>query len=115
MFQRIANWLLFSPYLYIMKKRGDNMEIKQGKQMFYIGESETNNLAKITYLLDESGNYIIDHTYVSVELRGQKIASKLVAKMVEFARLTSKKIIPVCSYAVAELNRNEEYHDIIAK
>jgi predicted GNAT family acetyltransferase len=91
------------------------MEIKKGKQMFYIGESEKDNLAKVTYQLDRNGNYVLDHTYVSVELRGQKIAQKLVKQMVDFAREEGKKIIPVCSYAVSEFEKNNDYHDVLYK
>jgi uncharacterized protein len=81
--------------------------------MFYIGNSEKDSLAKVTYQLDKSGNFILDHTFVSVELRGQKIAQKLVKEMVEFARKEGKKIIPLCSYAVAEFERNSDYQDVL--
>ena len=67
--------------------------------------------AEITY--QTSGNvFIVDHTYVSPELRGQKVAETLLNLVVQEARETGKKIIPVCSYAAAQFKRKKEYEDV---
>ena len=89
------------------------MEIKKGNNRFYIGESEDNDIARITWVNEENNVIAVDHTFVSPELRGQSIAGKLLQKVVDMARTENLKIRPVCSYAVAKLTRNDEYLDIL--
>ena len=57
----------------------------------------------------------IDHTFVSPELRGQSVAGNLLNHVVKMARNENLKIIPVCSYAVKKMTRNDEYSDILYK
>ncbi|PAT01962.1 hypothetical protein CI105_03645 [Candidatus Izimaplasma bacterium ZiA1] len=85
--------------------------IKTGN-MFHI-DSNDKTVAKITYFFEKDDVIVIDHTIVSPELRGQSIAKKLLNTVVEFARENNFKIIPVCSYAVAKLENNDEYSDIL--
>lgn len=89
------------------------MEIKKGNNRFYIGESEQNDIARVTWTVGNGNLIVLTHTFVSPELRGQSIASKLMNKVVEFARSENLKIKPVCSYAVAKLTRTDEYADIL--
>jgi predicted GNAT family acetyltransferase len=89
------------------------MEIKRGKSKFYIGESETDFIAHITFKNGGNNVIIIDHTLVDPSLRGQGVAAKLLDKVVEMAREEDLKVVPVCSYAVAKLTRNDEYKDIL--
>lgn len=87
-------------------------EIKRGSDRFYIGESIDNDIARITWTTE--GNVIsVNHTFVAPELRGQSIAGKLLAEVVNMAREENLKVIPVCSYAVVKLTRNDEYKDIL--
>lgn len=51
----------------------------------------------------------IDGIFVENEYRGQGIAEKLVKAIVEKAKNEGKKIVPICSYAVKEFERKEEY------
>lgn len=90
-------------------------EVKKGKNKFYVGESNDVFLAHITYVFEKEDVIAIDHTYVSPELRGKAIAGKLLAEVVKMARTEELKVIPVCSYAVAKLTRNDEYQDILYK
>jgi len=39
----------------------------------------------------------------------------LLETVVDFAREENKKIIPVCSFAKAEMNKNEDYKDVLHK
>ena len=90
-------------------------EIKRGKDRFYVGESETNNIAKITWVKGGDNIIIVNHTFVDPALRGQSIAAKLIDKVVEMAREEHLKIVPTCSYAVVKLNRTDEYQDVFHK
>lgn len=88
-------------------------DIKKGSNRFYIGEEEVAPLAEITYVDKDKNTIVIDHTYVSLELRGQGIASQLVSKVVEFAKQENKKIIPVCSFAKKEFMNHKEYLSVL--
>lgn len=88
------------------------MEIKKGTNGFYIGDSEDDIIAEITYVPTGEDRIIIDHTYVSNELRGQGIARKLLDEVANYARTENKKVIPLCSYAKTQMEKHEEYHDL---
>ena len=90
-----------------------DLEIKKGNNIFYIGESEENDIARITYYYKEDNVIVINHTFVSPELRGKSIAGNLLSKVIEFARVNNLLIIPVCSYAVLKMTRNQEYNDVL--
>lgn len=90
-------------------------EILKGTQKFYIGDSEDNYSAEITF--SNVGNKVIsiDRTYVSDELRGQRIAQELVQKVIDFAREEDLKIIPTCSYAKTFFEKNPADQDVLNK
>ncbi|SDZ82952.1 hypothetical protein SAMN05421743_101345 [Thalassobacillus cyri] len=85
--------------------------IKQGDGKFYVGEDEQHPLAEITF--QEKDHLVVDHTYVSEELRGQGMAAKLVEKVVGYARDEQKKIDPKCDYTEKKLKETPEYHDVL--
>lgn len=87
-------------------------EIKMGCNQFYIGDSEEEALARITFV-PSGDRLIIDHTYVSETLRGKGIAQKLLAKAVEYARQENKKIVPQCSYVEKVMKQGDEYKDVL--
>lgn len=90
------------------------MEIKSSHNKFYIGENEKQAMAEISWII--SGSIIIaNHTYVAEELRGQNIAKQLFNKLIELAKQENKKIKPVCSYVVAQFDKNPELEDIKVK
>ncbi|NLM25889.1 MAG: N-acetyltransferase [Firmicutes bacterium] len=88
-------------------------EIKKGVNKFYIGDSEIQPIAEITY--QAAGNNCIkaNRTYVSEELRGQGIAKQLLDRLVSFARAENLKIIPVCSYVKVQFERDPSYQDVV--
>ncbi|MEC2054626.1 N-acetyltransferase [Peribacillus psychrosaccharolyticus] len=90
------------------------MDIQRGKQRFYV-EHSGEVVAEITYTETGEKEMTIDHTVVSEELRGQKMGNKLVKKVVELAREENKKIIPACSFARKEFEKNQEYQDVLAE
>ena len=76
------------------------MIIKKGKNKFYIGQSESQAEAEMTFIVYGS-TYIVEHTYVSESLRGQGVAGKLLDALLEYAKNNNIKIKPVCSYVVS--------------
>lgn len=91
------------------------LEIKSGSNKFYIGESENDPIAYISYVHTGEGAIIIDSTYVTKEMGGQGIAKQLLKTAVDWARKEDKKIIPVCPYVKYQMEKNPEYHDMIHK
>lgn len=89
------------------------MNINRGLKQLYIGPSEDDYIARITYEEKIPGVWVIMHTNVDVSLRGQGIAQKLLDELVVFAKEENKQLYPVCSYAITGLNRNEEYKKLI--
>jgi len=87
--------------------------IKEGRNRFYIGDSERNDIARITYYYKDNTTIVIDHTFVSPELRGKNIAGQLLNKVIAFAKEHNLKIIPVCSYAVKKMTRNDDYSEVL--
>ncbi|PRR81697.1 GNAT family N-acetyltransferase [Clostridium vincentii] len=91
------------------------INIKEGSNKFYLGDKEETPDAVVTYVRLGEDKIIIDHTFVSDELRGQKIAQQLIKRVVDFARQENKKIVPQCSFAQKEFTKNKEYEDVLFK
>ena len=92
-----------------------DLEIKKGTNRFFIGESEKNDIARITWYYELEKVIVIDHTFVSPELRGKALAGKLLSSVITYAKENDLLIIPKCSYAVLKMTRNDEYQDILYK
>lgn len=70
---------------------------------------------KITYVPSGKKCLIIDHTIVEDEHQGKGYAAQLVKKVVDKAVAEDKTIMPLCSYARAQFNKNEDYQKIEQK
>lgn len=90
------------------------MEFSQEEGRFFI-EDNGNTLAEITFTQPNDKFFIIDHTFVDDQLRGQGIANQLVKKVVDKARADDKTIIPLCSFAKGQFERIPEYEDVWRK
>ena len=90
------------------------MNIEKTEKKHFIENEEGKIVAEITFVQAGASKVIIDHTFVDESLRGQNIASKLVASVVEEMREQDKKIVPLCPFAKAEFERKKEYQDMLA-
>ncbi|HBB28351.1 MAG TPA: GNAT family N-acetyltransferase [Clostridiales bacterium] len=82
------------------------IEVKKGTKSFYIGDLEENPLAEMTFVSSDDYTIIIDHTYVPNELSGQGIGKLLLKELLDWAKKENKKVIPICSYAKAQMEKN---------
>lgn len=89
--------------------------IHQGSKSFYVGESEDKPLAEMVFEYSGKDIINIEHTNVSDALRGQNVGRQLLQKLVEWVRTENKKIVPHCPFVKAELMKNKEYADVLAK
>ncbi len=83
------------------------------KGSFYIQE-KGKILAEMTYSMTGTDLMIIDHTEVADELRGKNIGYQLVKTAVEYARGSHIKILPLCPFANAVINKKkDEFGDVL--
>jgi uncharacterized protein len=94
------------------------MEIKHetndSKGAFYV-EKDGARLAEMTYSKAGEGMIIIDHTQVDDSLRGEGVGKKLVEKGVGFARENDLKVLPLCPFAKAIIDKTPEFQDVLKK
>jgi len=84
------------------------------KGEFYLEENGEAK-AKMTYSKLGNTQIIIDHTEVSDDLRGENVGKKLVEFGVDFARKHNLKVIPLCPFAKAIIERDESLQDVLRK
>jgi predicted GNAT family acetyltransferase len=70
-------------------------------------------LAVCEYQL-EGERMVFTHTYVPPEMRGRKVAEKLVRVALDHAREHKRTIVPACSYVAAFVERRREYQPLLA-
>jgi predicted GNAT family acetyltransferase len=55
----------------------------------------------------------ITHTLVPEAIGGRGVAAELMRVALQTARAEGRKVVPMCSYAVAYLRRHPEYADLL--
>jgi len=69
--------------------------------------------AFLTYTF--AGNVItLVHTETPVAARGRGLASRLIEGVLQTARARGRKVMPVCSFVRAYLDKHSEYRDLVA-
>ena len=71
--------------------------------------------AEMTYSRASPKLIIVDHTGVPDALRGQGVGAKLALHAVEQARSGGWKIIPLCPFFKAQVERNAGWADVISR
>lgn len=87
-------------------------EEKNNRGAFYV-EKDGHWVAEMAYGMS-AGQMIIYHTEVSNELQGQHVGMQLVRAGVEYARANHIKIVPLCTFAKAIIDKVEEFQDVLA-
>ena len=70
--------------------------------------------AELTYVAAGPGVVVANHTYSPDAMRGRGVALALVERLVADARAEGVKIVPRCSYVVAQARRHPDWADVIA-
>lgn len=86
-------------------------EADKNRAAAYDGDKE---IGECTFSKSEK-IWIIDHTLVDENYRGQNIAAQLVDAVVEEARKAEVKILPLCPYAKRRFGEDEKYADVWKK
>ena len=75
-------------------------------------EREGRRVAELTYRM-MGATAVVDHTWVDPNLRGGKLAPRLVDAVVDWARRESRTISPACSYVRMVMDRKpDDYRDV---
>ena len=69
--------------------------------------------AEMTYSRAGTSRIIIDHTGVPTAMCGMGVGEKLVRRGVEDARKEGVKLIPLCPFAKATIEKHEELQDVL--
>src|SRR5437868_5641320 len=92
----------------------DILHEQQGlRHAFYI-ERDGRRVAEQTVSAGADGKLvIIDHTEVDDSLRGQGVARLLTVHTVEWARKGGMKLVPVCPFAKAIIEKDPSLQDVL--
>ena len=92
------------------------MEIKHvekgGRGGFVVRDEDGKRVAELTYVTAGDSAFIIDHTEVDPDLRGQGVAEKLLDAAANYARENNLKIHATCPFALSKLQDEEEFKDV---
>tara|TARA_B110000037_G_C16897651_1_gene414846 strand:- start:70 stop:360 length:291 start_codon:yes stop_codon:yes gene_type:complete len=73
------------------------------------------SIAQMTYSRLDANNVIIDHTKVNPKVKGTGAGTAILEAMVNWARENKQKVLPLCPFAKAMLEKRSEWHDVIRK
>ena len=86
-----------------------NNEKNGAFEIYYEGQKA----GEMTYKWAGKEKFIIDHTEVEEAYNGKGVGKEMLIKAVEFAREKGKKIIPLCPFAKATFQKNEDLRDVL--
>lgn len=72
-------------------------------------------VAEMTYVYDEDGDMIINHTYVRHKYRDRGLGNNLLDHVVRYVRDKAIKIIPKCPFVKSVFSDSDQYDDIWKK
>jgi hypothetical protein len=70
------------------------------------------HVAEMTYSRTSPTLIIVDHTKIPEALRGKGVGQKLALNAVETARREGFKIMPLCPFMRAQMDRHPEWSDV---
>jgi predicted GNAT family acetyltransferase len=76
-------------------------------------ELDGKRLGEMTYILAGESKLIIDNTEVDDSLKGQGVGKRILGQLVEYVRQHHIKVVPLCPFAKATLQRTPEWQDIL--
>lgn len=69
--------------------------------------------AGASYYWDREGVRVVTHTEVGDEWEGQGVGSRLIAGMLDDIRARGLRVMPLCPFAAAYIERHPEYGDLV--
>ena len=93
------------------------MEIQQFNREirgFFKAIANEKEAGHLTYSWAGSKKFIINHTEVNFDFKGQGIGNQMVDAAVAYARTNGFKIIPLCPFVKSVFDKRTDYQDVIA-
>jgi predicted GNAT family acetyltransferase len=88
--------------------------IDEGKKGFFKAVEDDKQAGKMIYTWAGQSKFIIDHTEVHPDFKGEGVGKKMVKAAVDFAKENKLKIIPLCSFAKSVIEKKPEFHEVLA-
>ncbi|WP_238385479.1 MULTISPECIES: GNAT family N-acetyltransferase [Acidovorax] len=85
---------------------------QDAKGAFYV-ENGGQRLAEMTYSRTNATMIIVDHTEVAPSLSGQGVGRELLGALVQWARATGTKVVPLCPFAKAQFDKDASIRDVL--
>lgn len=79
----------------------------------YVARAEGKPEAELTYSIANAHMIIVDHTGVPDEWRGMGVGKALVKRVVEDSRERGVRIVPLCPFAKALIDKTPEWQDVL--
>ena len=76
-------------------------------------ENGGQRLADMTYSRTNATMVIVDHTEVDPSLSGQGVGRELLGALVQWARATGTKVVPLCPFAKAQFDKDVAIRDVL--
>lgn len=83
------------------------------KEGLFMIKENNQPVAEMSYVWSGTDNFVIDHTAVLQNYRGQGLGKQMLASAIQFARDNNLTIIPLCPFAKSEFNKNQSYNDVL--
>ncbi len=96
------------------------MQIHQretGNHGVFFVQGDDGVLAEMTYHISQThpDKMVIEHTEVNDQLKGKGVGLQLVHHAVDYARAHHLKILPLCPFAGAIIQKKPEFQDVLWK
>ena len=82
-----------------------------GGNFFLLEDEEV--VGELTYAITHDSQMIIEHTRVDEDYRGGDFGYELVHTAVDFARSHGYKVVPICQFAKAVIEKKPEFKDVL--
>ena len=83
------------------------------KGAFFIAGADGAHMATMSYSRANPSLVIIDHTDVDPSLAGQGIGRELLNALVDWARSSKTKVMPLCPFAKAQFAKDASIQDVL--
>jgi predicted GNAT family acetyltransferase len=80
----------------------------------YVAAAPDKPEAELTYSIVNAHLIIVDHTAVPDEWRGMGVGRALVERVVTDSRERGVKIVPLCPFTKAEIQKHTEWQDVLS-
>jgi predicted GNAT family acetyltransferase len=87
-------------------------EESNAKGAFYV-EKDLRRLAQMSYSRTNDTLIIIDHTEVDATLSGKGVGRRMLGELVQWARQTGTKVVPLCPFAKAQFAKDPSLRDVL--